>query len=78
MRTTVMSDMLHGDLIRHLSTQRKGINDAIRLIEKNIENDWKGVPTINRRSSEERLPRLRIEQDRLTDWLDVLNAAPAH
>lgn len=78
MRTVSMSDMLHGRLVNHLIAQRKRINDAIRLIERNASNDWKGIPVRNRLEQEERLPRLRIEQGELTEYIETLCEVGTH
>lgn len=78
MRTTTMSDGLHGALVSHLRAERKQATDAIRLIERNSANDWQGIPTRNRREQEERLPRLRIQESRLTEYIDALDEATTH
>lgn len=78
MRTTVMSDGVHGALIDKLHRERKQAHDAIVLIERNQAAGWKGVPTANRRDQEERLPSLRNRVAEHTEWLDALNDAPVH
>lgn len=75
MRTTVMSDMLHGQLVDRLTTERKRASNSIRLIERNRSRDWAGIPTQNRRDQEARLPALVRTQDELTDLIDALNGA---
>lgn len=78
MRTITMSDGVHGDLLFKLRAERRHAEEALRLISVNEANDWKGVPTANRREQEARMPKLRVESSHLTEWIDALESATTH
>jgi len=78
MRTTTMSDMLHGRLLAKLTDERKGVSDCLRLFERNEANGWKGIPAQNQREQQERLPSLRRRQTELTEYIDALGGATTH
>lgn len=75
MRTTVMSDALHGQLVTKLRNERATLSRTVEEIDRNAAGGWIGVALAERRTAETELPSLRRRLDMLTQWIDALWAA---
>ena len=75
MRTVILGDDSHLELLSYLNAERLRCEEVLRLAARNVARNWAGVPNETKRNTLERLPSVKTRLAQLVDWTDALTAA---